>query len=395
MDKMTVRDIDVNSKKVLVRVDFNVPMDKDGRIMDDSRIRASLPTIKYLLDRKAKIILLSHIGRPKGKVVEDMRLAPVAGRLSQILGKKVETTADCIGPEVEKTVSALKLGSIIMLENLRFHNEEEAGDVDFAKSLAKLGDVYVNDAFGTSHRAHASISVIAQFLPAVAGFLLEKEITTLGGLLEKPDHPFTAVFGGAKVSDKVAVLKNILGKVNVLLIGGGMAGTFLKVKKHEIGKSLMETESLGIAADLIKLAESAGVKLVLPVDAVVTDTIDVKSPGSIVQIDKVPPEKMIADIGPRTIELFSQELKKSKTVFWNGPMGVEEIPQFARGTEMIAHLLVEIKAKTIIGGGSTSEVVDKLGLADKMTFVSTGGGASMEFLGGDILPGVAALLDKK
>jgi phosphoglycerate kinase len=395
MNKMTVRDIDVNSKKVLVRVDFNVPMDKDGRITDDSRIRASLPTIKYLLDRKAKIILLSHIGRPKGKVVEDMRLAPVAGRLSQILGKKVETTADCIGPEVEKAVSVLKPGSIIMLENLRFHNEEEAGDVDFAKSLAKLGDVYVNDAFGTSHRAHASISVIAQFLPAVAGFLLEKEITTLGGLLEKPDHPFTAVFGGAKVSDKVAVLKNILGKVNVLLIGGGMAGTFLKVKKHEIGKSLMETESLGIAADLIKQAESAGVKLVLPVDAVVTDTIDVKSPGSIVQIDKIPPEKMIADIGPRTIELFSQELKKSKTVFWNGPMGVEEIPQFARGTEMIAHLLVEIKAKTIIGGGSTSEVVDKLGLADKMTFVSTGGGASMEFLGGDTLPGVAALLDKK
>jgi phosphoglycerate kinase len=395
MNKMTVRDVDVNGKKVLVRVDFNVPMDKDGRITDDTRIRASLPTIKYLIEHKARVILVSHIGRPKGKVVEDMRLTPVAARLGQILGKKIGTTPDCIGPVVEKAVSALKPGDVIMLENLRFHPEEEAGDVNFARALANLGEIYVNDAFGTSHRPHASMSVIAQYLPAVAGFLLEKEINTLGGLLEKPEHPFIAMFGGAKISDKVAVLTNILGKIDTLLIGGGMAATFLRVKQYEIGKSLFEKESLGVALDLMKKAEKSGVKLVLPVDFVVADAIDVKAMGNIVTADKVPSSKMIADIGPKTIELFSQELKKSKTVFWNGPMGVEEIPQFARGTEMLANLLPLIKAKTIIGGGSTGEVVEKLGLADRLTFVSTGGGASMEFLGGDVLPGVAALLDKK
>lgn len=394
MNKMTVRDIDVNGKRALVRVDFNVPMDKSGNITDDSRIRASLPTIKYLIDHKAKVILLSHFGRPKGKVVEDMRMAPAARRLAEILGKKVGTAPDCIGPEAEKAVSAMKPGDVVMLENLRFHNEEEAGDANFAKSLAHLGDIYVNDAFGTSHRAHASISGIAKYLPAVAGFLLEKEINTLGGLLEKPDHPFVAMFGGAKVSDKVAVLKNIMSKVNVLLIGGGMAATFLKDKKYEVGKSLVETESLAVAADLMKQAEKSGVRLVLPVDAVVADAIDEKAPGKVVTIDKIPDDKMIADIGPKTIELFSKELEKSKMVFWNGPMGVEEMPQFAQGTETIAKLLPKLKAKTIMGGGFTGEVIDKLGLADKVTFVSTGGGASLEFLGGDELPGVAALKDK-
>ncbi len=394
MNKMTVKDINVNGKRVLVRVDFNVPMDKAGNITDDGRIRASLPTIKYLINHKAKVILLSHMGRPKGKVVEDMRLAPAARRLSQILGKKVGTTEDCIGPEVEKAVNEMKPGDVILLENLRFHSEEEAGDANFAKALAKLGDVYVNDAFGTSHRPHASISGIPKYLPAVAGFLLEKEINTLGGLLEKPEHPFAAMFGGAKVSDKVAVLKNIMGKVDVLLIGGGMAATFLKDKKYEVGKSLVETESLSVADDLMKEAEKKSVKLVLPVDAVVADAIDEKAPGKIVAIDKVPKNKLIADIGPKTVEIFSQELEKSKMIFWNGPMGVEEIPQFAQGTEMIAKLLPKLKAKTILGGGSTGEVIDKLGLADKVTFVSTGGGASLEFLGGDDLPGVTALKDK-
>jgi phosphoglycerate kinase len=324
-----------------------------------------------------------------------MRLAPIAARLSQIIGKKVATASDCIGPEAEKAVKAMKPGDVLMLENLRFHNEEEAGDANFAKALASLGDVYVNDAFGTSHRAHASMSVIAQYLPAVAGFLLEKEINTLGGLLEKPEHPFVAVFGGAKVSDKVAVLKNIIGKVDTLLIGGGMAATFLKDKKIEVGKSKVETETLGIASDLIKQAEKSGVRVILPVDAIVADSIDEKSPGKVVSITNVPKDKLIADIGPLTVELFSRELVKSKTVFWNGPMGVEEIPQFAVGTEAIANLLPQLKAKTIIGGGSTGEVISKLGLADKVTFVSTGGGASLEFLGGDVLPGVAALLDKK
>jgi 3-phosphoglycerate kinase len=396
MNKMTIRDIELTGKKVLVRVDFNVPLDvKTGEITDDSRIRAALPTIEYLIEHKARVILLSHFGRPKGKVVEDIRLAPVAKRLSQILGKPVATAKDCIGPEVEKAVNELKTGGVILLENLRFHSEEEAGDANFAKALAKLGDVYVNDAFGTSHRPHASISGIAQYLPAVAGFLLEKEINTLGGLLEKPDHPFTAMFGGAKVSDKVAVLKNIMGKVDCLLIGGGMAATFLKVKGYEIGKSLLEKESLEVASGLMKTAEEKGVRLLLPVDAVVAAAIDEKAAAAVVPIDAIPADKMIADIGPKTTKLFEKELKKSKMVFWNGPMGVEEIPQFAKGTETIAKLLPKLKAKTIMGGGSTGEVIDKLGLADKVTFVSTGGGASLEFLGGDELPGVAALLDKK
>ncbi len=396
MNKMTVRDIDVTGKSVLLRVDFNVPMDaKTGEITDDSRIRAALPTINYLIEHKAKVILLSHFGRPKGKVVDSMRLAPVAQRLSQILGRRVGTTADCIGTEVEKVVKELKPGDVILLENLRFHAEEEAGDAQFAKALAQLGDIYVNDAFGTSHRAHASISGIAQYLPAVAGFLLEKEINTLGGLLEKPEHPFTAVFGGAKVSDKVAVLKNIMGKVNYLLIGGGMAATFLKEKKCDVGKSLVETETLGIAAELVKQAAKNGVHLILPVDVVVADAIDENAKSEVVPVNAIPRDKMILDIGPKTAVLFSQELEKSKTVFWNGPMGVEEIPQFAKGTETLARLLPKLKAKTIVGGGSTGEVIEKLGLADKVTFVSTGGGASLEFLGGDALPGVVALRDKK
>ena len=395
MKKMTVRDIDVTGKKVLVRVDFNVPLDdKTGAITDDSRIRAAVPTIKYLLERKAKVILMSHFGRPKGKVVASMSLKPATQRLSEILGQPVAMAADCIGPEVEQAAARLKPGEVLLLENLRFHNEEEAGNLDFAKALARLGDIYVNDAFGTSHRAHASISGITQYLPSVAGFLLEKEINTLGGLLEKPEHPFTALFGGAKVSDKVAVLKNIMDKVDCLLIGGGMAATFLKNKNYELGKSLVEVDSLGVAAELIKAAAGSGVKLLLPVDVVVADKIDSSAAGDTVAVEAIPRDKMIVDIGPKTVSAFRKELEKSRTVFWNGPMGVAEIPQFAKGTTALAKLLPKLKAKTIVGGGSTAEVIDALRLADKVTFVSTGGGASLEFLGGEQLPGVVSLMDK-
>ncbi len=395
MDKMTIRDIEVAGKRVLVRVDFNVPVDAGtGAITDDSRIRAALPTIKYLIERNAKVILMSHFGRPKGKVAKEFSLAPVAERLSQILGKKVQFTADCIGPEVEKAVAALKAGEVLLLENLRFHAEEEKGDENFARALARLGDLYVNDAFGTSHRAHASIAGITRFLPAVAGFLLEKEINTLGGLLKDPERPFVSLFGGAKVSDKVGILKNIMGKVDCLLIGGGMAATFLKAGSYEVGASAVEVDSLEIAAELAKQAQKSGVKLILPLDVTVADKIDRSAAGKVVAVNAIPGDKTIVDIGPRTVEIFRKELEKSRTVFWNGPMGVQEIPQFARGTEALARLLPKLKGKTIVGGGSTAEVIDALGLSDKVTFVSTGGGASLEFLGGAALPGVVSLRDK-
>ena len=395
MNKMTIRDIEVSDKRVLVRVDFNVPLDvKTGAITDDSRIRAALPTINYLIERNARVILLSHMGRPKGKVVDELRLTPVAQRLSQILGKPVGMAVDCVGPEVERSVEALRNGDILLLENLRFHSDEEAGSADFAKSLARLGDVFVNDAFGTSHRAHASIAGIAQFLPAVAGLLLEKEINNLGSLLEKPDHPFTSLFGGAKVSDKVSMLKNIMSKVDCLLIGGGMAATFLKAKSYEIGQSLIEVDSVSTAAELIDEATKSGVRHILPVDVVIADELSAEAKAEVVSVDSIQADKKIVDIGPQTIELFRKELKDSKIVFWNGPVGVEEIPQFAEGTKTLARLFAGLEAKTIIGGGSTAEVINAMGLADKVTFVSTGGGASLEFLGGEELPGVTSLRDK-
>jgi phosphoglycerate kinase len=396
MDKMTVRDIEVAGKRVLVRVDFNVPVDaRTGAITDDSRIRAALPTIKYLIERKARVILMSHLGRPEGKATKEFSLAPVAERLSKILDKKVTLTADCVGPEVEKAVATMKAGDVLLLENLRFHPEEEAGSAEFAKALARLGDVFVNDAFGTSHRAHASIVGIAKYLPAVAGLLLEKEINTLSGLLKNPEHPFVALFGGAKVSDKVGMLKNIMSKVDCLLIGGGMAATFLKAKSYEVGKSAVEAESLGTAAELIKQTEKSGVRLILPVDVTVAAEIESSATSKVVPVNAVPPDKKIVDIGPKTVELFRKELEKARTVFWNGPVGVAEIPQFAAGTEKLAKLLPTLKAKTIVGGGSTAEFIDTLGLSSKVTFVSTGGGASLEFLGGKQLPGVVSLLDKK
>jgi phosphoglycerate kinase len=369
-------------------------LDASGAISDDSRIRASLPTIRYLLERSARVILLCHLGRPKGKLVSEMRLAPVAQRLSQLLGQQVGMAVDCIGPEVEKSVAALKAGDALLLENLRFHDGEEAGDDAFAKALAKLGDIFVNDAFGTSHRAHASIAGIPKYLPAVAGFLLEKEVDTLGGLMKAPEHPFTAVFGGAKVSDKVAMLKNIMGKVDRILIGGGMAATFLKAQGRSVGISAVEAEAEGVARELIEKAAASGARLRLPVDAVVSDSIKGDAEAAVVTVDKIPTDKQIVDIGPRTVNEFSRELAGSRTVFWNGPVGVNEVPQFAAGTEAIAREIAGLKATTVMGGGSTAEVVDSLGLTDKMTFVSTGGGASLEFLGGEELPGVAALRDR-
>lgn len=395
MAKMTVRDIDVTGKRVLVRVDFNVPLDaKTGEITDDTRIRASLPTINYLIEHKARIILMSHLGRPDGKVVEGLRLGRVAQRLSQILGQQVVTVKDCIGKEVEKTVADLKDGQILLLENLRFHKEEEEGNSDFAHSLARLGDIYVNDAFGTSHRAHASIAGIAKLLPAVAGLLLEKEITFLGHALENPVRPFAALIGGAKISDKVKMLERITLKVNYLLIGGGMAATFLKANNYEIGKSLFEKDRINVAADLLKRSSQDGFQLYLPVDVVVADAVEAGTKVTIVPVDKIPADKIIVDIGEKTIKQFNDIITTCKTVFWNGPMGIYEIATFASGTRAMAHSLAGIEATTIIGGGSTAEAVGEIGLSSKMTFVSTGGGASLNFVSGEKLPGVEALRDK-
>ncbi len=399
MDKMTVRDVEVGGKRVLVRVDFNVPLDEETRaITDDSRIRATLPTIKYLIEKGARVILISHLGRPEGKVVDKLRLTVVAQRLSQILGQQVGVTMDCIGAGVEKSVKNLRSGDVLLLENLRFHSAEEMDSPLFARALARLADIYVNDAFGTSHRSHASIVRIAEYLPAVAGLLLEKELNTLGGILENPARPFAAILGGAKVRDKVDMLENIMGKVDYLLIGGGMANTFLKTKSYKVGLSLVESDRLDTVVGLIDKATRNGVRLLLPVDVVVADELSAQA--KVVSIENVPfecspPGCYIVDIGPQTVKNFYKELRRCKTVFWNGPVGIYETPQFAQGTQAIAKLLASLNATTIIGGGSTAEIVTELRLADKMSFVSTGGGASLKFLGGETLPGVEVLLDKK
>jgi len=392
---MTLRDIEVNNKRVLVRVDFNVPLDEEtGVITDDSRIHAVLPTIKYLIDHRAKVILCSHLGRPKGKVVDKLRLAVVAQRLSQILGQQVGSTEDCIGSEVETAVEKLKNGDVLLLENVRFHPEEERNDASFAQALACLADIYVNDAFGTAHRSHASTVGVTKYLLSVAGLLLEKEVNALGSILDHPVHPFAALLGGAKVSDKVGMIENIMTKVDYILIGGGMAATFLKAKSYEVGLSLVEEEMLDLAANLMKDATKRGVRLLLPIDVVVADGLSSEAKVNTVAIDNISPSLRIVDVGPRTIKNFSEELQRCQTVFWNGPMGIYEIPQFAKGTQAMAELLANLDATTVIGGGSTAEVVTKSGLASKMTFVSTGGGASLEFLAGQTLPGVEALLNK-
>ena len=394
MGKKTLRDIDVSNKRVLVRVDFNVPLDEETRVItDSSRIRAVLPTIKYLTDRGARVILCSHLGRPEGQVVENLRLTVVAQRLSQLLKQPVALTSDCIGPEVERAVEKLNNGDVLLLENLRFHPAEEMDSAPFAQALARLADIYVNDAFGTSHRNHASIVRIAEYLPAVAGLLLVEEIKALGGILKHPAHPFIALLGGAKISDKVAMVENIMDKVECILIGGGMAATFLKAKSYEVGLSLLD-DMAELAARLIEKAENNNTRLLLPVDVVVTKEVRKTARGSIVSVEHISPKVRIVDIGPQTIKTFTEELQKSKTAFWNGPMGVYEIYQFARGTLAMAGVLADLNTTTVIGGGSTAEIVIKSGLANKMTFVSTGGGASLKFLAGRALPGVEALMDK-
>ncbi len=393
-NKKTVRDIDVNGKKVLVRVDYNVPTDKSGQISDDSRIRASLPTLNYLLERQARVIVCSHFGRPKGKVVDSMRLEPEAVRLGELLGKPVKALKDCIGPDVEKAAASMQPGDVIVLENLRFYPQEEANDVAFAKSLAKLAEVYVDDAFGAAHRAHASISGVAQYLPAVAGFLMEKELTMLGSMLEKPAHPFISIMGGAKVSDKMGVVRNILDKVDALLIGGGMAANFLKARGYDVGASVVEEDQKDYTREMIQKAQDRGVRLLLPLDVVAAEKLEAGAANKIVSASSMPAGWIIADIGPQTIDLFIKEIQGCKTAFWNGPMGVFEIEAFAQGTRRLARAMSLAKATTVVGGGSTAESVENMGLAAKMTHVSTGGGASLELLEGLELPGVAVLLNK-
>jgi len=372
-------------------VDLNVPQDKAGNITDDTRIRAALPTIQYLRDKGAKVILCSHLGRPKGKVAEEFRLTPVAKRLSELLAVPVAKTNDCVGPEVEKAAAVMKPGDVLLLENLRFHAEEEGNDPNFAKQLAAIADVYVNDAFGTAHRAHASTEGVTHFLPAVAGFLMERELNFLGKATADPTRPFVTILGGAKVSDKIGVIENLLPKVDQLIVGGGMANTFLKAQGHEIGASLVEDDKLELAKDLLK---RGGKKLVLPVDVVVADAFAADAKHNTVAADKVPVGWRILDIGPESVKKFSAVLKKAKTVVWNGPMGVFEFPAFAAGTVAVAKALAETGATTIIGGGDSAAAVEQAGVADKMTHISTGGGASLEFLEGRVLPGVAALQDK-
>ncbi len=390
MNKKTIRDVDVKGKRVLVRVDFNVPL-SEGTVADDTRIQAALPTIQYLLDREATVILCSHLGRPKGKAVDELRMDPVAHRLAQLLGRPVLKLDDCIGPEVESAVQSAKPGDLILLENTRFHLEETENDPAFAAKLAGLADLYVNDAFGTAHRAHASSEGVAHYLPAVAGLLMERELTFLGSALESPERPFVAILGGAKVSDKIGVIENLLGQADALLIGGGMANTFLLADGYDVAESLVEEGSLDIARDLIK---RGGDKLVLPVDVTIADRFDADAFSQVVAVAGVPPHWRILDIGPRTLELFRERLAGAKTIVWNGPMGVFEFPKFAVGTEAVARMLAALPdATTIIGGGESVAAVKQVGLDGKMSHISTGGGASLEFLEGKTLPGVAALLD--
>lgn len=395
MQKKTVRDINVARKRVLVRVDFNVPLDMNsGAISDDSRIRASLPTIRYLIDHKARVILCSHLGRPKGEVVEELRIAPVANCLSQLIGLPVNAVADSVGQRIENEVSELKQGDILFLENVRFHSEEEANDPYFAQKLAQLADVYVNDAFSAAHRVHASIVGVAKYLPAVAGFLMEEELNAMSKLLTSPAHPFACLIGGAKVGDKIDLIQNMLKRIDILLLGGGMAATFLKAQGYEIGHSLVEKDKLNLAQELLQEAEEWKVPLILPVDMVVADEIKVNTVTKVVSISDIPPTGWLVDIGPKTVELFSNELRKCHTIMWNGPLGVYEIAQFAQGTRSLAELLSSVNAVTVIGGGSSAEIVHEMGLTDKMTHVSTGGGASLRFLEGLPLPGVEALPNK-
>ena len=396
MPKMTVRDLDVRGRRVLVRVDYNVPME-DGRITDDSRIRATLPTIEYLQEQRARVVLCTHFGRPNGKVDEDARLAPIAQRLARLVTRTgVVYIRECIGPHAAATVSALPPGGVALLENVRFEPGEEKNDPEFARALASLADVYVNDAFGTAHRAHASTVGVADHVPAVAGLLMERELEMLGMVLDAPKRPLAAVLGGAKVSGKIAVLGNLLDKADLIIIGGGMAATFFKAKGHSVGDSLIEEERVAYAADVLARAGAGSVDLALPEDVVVAREFKADSESRVVAVDRIPDGWRVMDIGPRTVAAFRERLASCGTVVWNGPMGVFEFSEFSNGTRGVAETLAGLDgAVTVVGGGSTSEAVLSLGLADRMTHVSTGGGASLEFLEGHELPGVAALRDRE
>jgi len=393
--KKSIKDVEVTGKRVLVRVDFNVPLDpKTNDIMDDSRIIAALPTIWYLIEHKARIILCSHLGRPDGKIVESLRMTQIAERLSQLTNLPIYTVSDCVGPKAKNAADKLRNGDILLLENLRFHQAEEANDPNFSRSLAELADIYVDDAFGTAHRAHASTYGVAKFLPAYAGLLLEKEIRVLGNLLTNAQHPFASILGGAKVSDKIKLINNMMDKVEMLLIGGGMAATFLKAQGYGVGLSNVEADKIELANKLIATSKSNKIALYLPLDVIVADAIDESAKFAIAPVSMIPNNKYIVDIGPQTIELFTENLKQCRTIFWNGPMGVYEIPQFSRGTKSMAELLANLSATTVVGGGSTAEIVTEMHLGFKMTHVSTGGGASMSFLEGKTLPGVEVLMDE-
>jgi len=392
MSKMTVRDVDLKGKRVLMRVDFNVPM-ANGAVTDDKRIKAALPTIQYILDQGASLILMSHLGRPKGTGFEaEFSLKAAAEALAKLLGKPVQMAPDCVGPEVEALAKALKPGDVLMLENTRFHKGEEKNDLELAKQMASLGDIYVNDAFGSAHRAHSSTEGVARFLPAVSGFLMERELEYLGRATDNPAHPYIAILGGAKVSDKIKVIENLLTRCDKLIIGGGMANTFLAARGCNMQDSLVEAGSLEIAKAIMA---KEGDRLLLPVDAVVADKFDAEAASQVVDVDQVPAGWRVMDIGPRSIALFGDVLKSAKLVVWNGPMGVFEFPKFAEGTFAIARLLASTDATTVIGGGDSASAVKKAGVAGKMTHVSTGGGASLELLEGRVLPGVAALNDKE
>ena len=393
-NKKTIEDIDVSGKKVLVRCDFNVPLDENKNITDETRINAALPTIKYLLEHKAAVILCSHLGRPKGEFNMKYSLAPVAKRLSEKLGFEVKLAKDVIGPDAKKLAAEVKPGQAVLLENVRFHAEEEKNDPAFAKELASMADIYVSDAFGTVHRAHASTAGVAEYLPAVAGFLIGKELNFLGKAVTNPERPFVAILGGAKVKDKIGVITNLIEKVDTLLIGGGMAYTFMKATGGQIGNSLCDEERLGLALELLDKAKAKGVKLLLPVDNVCGKEFNNDTEQMVCESGKIPEGWEGLDIGPKTVELFSKEIKAAKTVVWNGPMGVFEMPNFAKGTLAIATAMAESDATTIIGGGDSAAAVTQMGLASKMSHISTGGGASLEFLEGKTLPGVAALNDK-
>ena len=397
MDKLTVRDMDASGKRVFVRVDFNVPL-ADGRVTDDSRIRASLPTIRYLQAQGARVILASHLGRPAGKVTDSLRLRPVAERLGQLIGRTVPVTGDALGVGTEDAVRRMRNGEILLLENLRFHVEEEANDPAFAETLASYCDIYVNDAFGTAHRAHASTVGIAKLRPAYAGLLMEKELANLGKLLENPEHPFAAVIGGAKVSDKIKVLEHLLDKVDVMVIGGGMANTFLLAQGKPIGKSLAEPDRVEDARSILAAAERGGVNVVLPVDVVVAKEVTRGTEYKTIPAEKVPASWHIVDLGKQSLANIEEALADVRTVLWNGPLGVFEIPSFAHGTKAIARFLAdraEAGAAVVVGGGDSVAAIQQQGLADKMTHISTGGGASLEFLEGRELPGVTVLLDRQ